>query len=187
MILIRHGQSEFNVAYAETRRDPGIRDPQITDLGRQQAAASVTYLQEFPLRRIVSSPYSRTLQTASIIAEVLNLPISVDPQVGEIAASMGEVGSPVSQLSKTFSHVDFADLPETWWPEAEEQEHLNARAHGFRHKARVIDDWPEVLVVTHWGFIRSLTGHDMRNCGIVRLDPHAEHPGGGEVVAAEFS
>lgn len=187
MILIRHGQSEFNVHYGRTGKDPGIRDPRITELGREQAAGSVTHLRQLSLRRIVSSPYSRTLQTASIIADALRLPISVDPQVGEIAASMGEVGSPVSELSQTFSHVDFGDLPEIWWPEGEEQHHIDARAHGFRKKVRSIEDWPEVLVVTHWGFIRSLTGHDTKNCAIVRLDPHAEHPGGGEVVAAEIS
>jgi len=187
MILIRHGQSEFNVLYAKTRVDPGIRDPHITELGRQQAAGSVRHLREFNLRRIISSPYRRTLQTASIIAEALSLPICVDPQVGEIAASVGEIGSPVSELSKTFGHVDFGDLPETWWPETEEQHHIDARSHGFRQKVRSIEDWPEVLVVTHWGFIRSMTGHDTKNCSIVRLDPHADHPGGGEVVAAEIS
>ncbi|MEQ9489984.1 MAG: histidine phosphatase family protein [Alphaproteobacteria bacterium] len=187
MIMIRHGQSEFNVLYAKTRQDPLIRDPHITELGKRQAAEAVTHLKEFRLKRIISSPYSRTLQTASIIADALTLPISVDAQVGEIAASVGEVGSPVSHLSKTFHHVDFGDLPETWWPEAEEPDHLHARAQGFREKIRAIEDWSEVLVVTHWGFIRSMTGHDMANCGIVRLDPHADHPGGGEVVAGPLS
>ena len=127
--------------------DPGIRDPKITDLGREQAAGSVSHLKQFDLRRIVSSPYSRTLQTASIIAESLDLPITVDPQVGEIAASMGEVGSPVSELTRTFGHVDFGDLPEIWWPEAEQQHHIDARAHGFRHKVRLIDDWPGITDV----------------------------------------
>ena len=32
MFLIRHGQSEFNVAFAQTRTDPGIVDPGLTDL-----------------------------------------------------------------------------------------------------------------------------------------------------------
>jgi glucosyl-3-phosphoglycerate phosphatase len=39
MILIRHGQTEFNRLYSETRRGPGIRDPQLTEVGRSEAAA----------------------------------------------------------------------------------------------------------------------------------------------------
>jgi broad specificity phosphatase PhoE len=34
-------------------------------------------------------------------------------------------------------------------------------------------DWPHVLVVTHWGVIRSLTGRTVKNCETVRLDPTA--------------
>ena len=31
MILIRHGESEFNVVFNKTRVDPGIPDPALTD------------------------------------------------------------------------------------------------------------------------------------------------------------
>jgi len=37
MILLRHGQSEFNVVYNVTRVDPGIPDPRLTEEGRRQA------------------------------------------------------------------------------------------------------------------------------------------------------
>ena len=46
MILIRHGESEFNVHFNRTRIDPGIRDPaprtdrQITSLSNRSSAAS---------------------------------------------------------------------------------------------------------------------------------------------------
>ena len=40
VILIRHGQTEFNRVVSVTRRDSGIRDPHLTDLGRRQAAAA---------------------------------------------------------------------------------------------------------------------------------------------------
>src|SRR3546814_12714551 len=37
MILVRHGQSHFNVHFARTRVDPGIVDPQLTEEGERQA------------------------------------------------------------------------------------------------------------------------------------------------------
>ena len=36
MILLRHGQSEFNAAFNATRVDPGIPDPRLTEEGKRQ-------------------------------------------------------------------------------------------------------------------------------------------------------
>jgi broad specificity phosphatase PhoE len=35
VILIRPGQTEFNRVFSVSGRDPGIRDPHLSDLGRQ--------------------------------------------------------------------------------------------------------------------------------------------------------
>ena len=184
MMMVRHGQSEFNVIYAKTRKDPGIRDPRLTDVGRQQADAAARQLQGRGLRRIVSSPYWRTLETAEAIAQVLDLPITVDPTVGEHAAFTSDLGSPTSALKDRFPHIEFADLEEDWWPDfIEELHHVDARARRFRDWARGAPARHEVLVVSHWGFLRALTGHEMPNCGILQFDPATGHPGGGAVVA----
>jgi glucosyl-3-phosphoglycerate phosphatase len=79
MILIRHGQTEFNRVYSETRRDPGIRDPQLTAVGRSQAATVAQALGAMNPSRLIASPYTRALETAEIIAAELGLPISVEP------------------------------------------------------------------------------------------------------------
>ena len=44
MILLRHGQSEFNRAFGATGRDPGIPDAPLTPLGETQAAAAAEAL-----------------------------------------------------------------------------------------------------------------------------------------------
>ncbi len=95
MLLIRHGQSEFNVVYSVTRQDPGIRDPKLTVEGRAEARVAAGALAEHRVDRLVTSPYTRALETAEIIARILDLPISVDPRVGERAAFACDVGSPV--------------------------------------------------------------------------------------------
>ena len=59
MILIRHGQSEFNVVYGKTRIDPGIRDPKLTALGKRQARAAAETVHEMGIRQLITSPYTR--------------------------------------------------------------------------------------------------------------------------------
>ena len=83
MILLRHGQSRFNVVYSTTRVDPGIEDPVLTPAGKQQAAEAGDRLAAHELRRIVASPYTRTLHTAQIVSEAVGLPVSVEPLVRE--------------------------------------------------------------------------------------------------------
>lgn len=186
MILIRHGQSEFNVRFAETRQDPGIRDPALTALGRRQieaAAAIVADRFAGRARRIVSSPYTRTLQSAAILSDILDLPIEIDPSVGEHAWFTCDIGTPRQDLEAAWPHLDFGGLTEEWWPVREEEPDVDRRALAYR--ARMAEDtaWPETLVMTHWGFIRSLTGERVQNATVLRLDPTAPHPTGVEVVS----
>ena len=44
MFLLRHGQSYFNLHFTETRIDPKIEDPELTDLGVAQAHAAAARL-----------------------------------------------------------------------------------------------------------------------------------------------
>src|ERR1700761_2582558 len=99
MILIRHGQSEFNVVFNKERRDPGIRDAPLTAHGRGQVEAAAQELRErirqgLPIKRLLASPYTRALQTAIIIAEALDLPIEIDPLIREHAAYHCDIGTP---------------------------------------------------------------------------------------------
>lgn len=177
MILLRHAQSEFNVVFARTRRDPGIEDPVLTEEGRRQAREAATRLAEEiergrPIRRIVASPYRRALMTAEILAEALPCPIRVEPLVRERYAFTCDVGSPRSALEADWPHLDFGALPERWWPEAEEGESgVLERSRRFRSVMAAEPDWPEVLVVSHWGFIRALTGEAIGNADHRRFDP----------------
>lgn len=176
MILIRHGQSEFNAAFERTRIDPGIADPRLTPQGREQARRTAHRIKRdgLPIRRLISSPFTRALETAAILAEELQLPIEVEPIVHEHAAWSCDVGTPVSALAERWPALDFSHLPEIWWPEDEPHDAVRRRCSAFRSKAAQLADWRHVGVVSHWGFIRALTGRDARNAEVVPFDPTRE-------------
>ncbi len=174
MLLIRHGESHFNKHFSRTRQDPGIVDPTLTDMGKKQIETAAKRLrhEDHAVARLMSSPYWRALETAEILAEVLGLPIEIEPLVGERAFFVCDIGSPRSELEERFPAVDFQDLPEVWWRYPDEtDDQLLERCQRFRLKAALWSDWQETLIVSHWGFIRGLTGQSVQNATLVRHDP----------------
>ena len=115
MYLLRHGQSEFNVVYGKTRKDPGIVDPKLTPLGANQALNAAKFLEPLGLKKILSSPYRRALETATIVARHLNLNITAWPVLGEHAVFDCDIGSTKSQLCADFPHVNFSELVTERW------------------------------------------------------------------------
>jgi broad specificity phosphatase PhoE len=172
MILVRHGQSEWNAVYNRTRIDPDIRDPRLTGEGRRQALAAAAELARQGTERLLVSPYTRTLETAELIAAELDIPIAIEPLVRERRAFSCDVGTPRSLLTARWPHLTFDHVEEIWWPSAEESEaQLSVRCGHFRHGAQALADWRRVAVITHWGFIRGLTGQEARNGQLVPFDP----------------
>ncbi|MCQ8240425.1 histidine phosphatase family protein [Rhizosaccharibacter radicis] len=177
MILLRHCQSEFNLHFTRTRRDPGIVDPVLTPLGMRQAEAAAEALSApgaDPITRILCSPYRRAIQTATPLAERLGLTVAVTTEVRERFAFVCDVGSAGSVLRRWRPDLDLSAVPERWWPEDEEQEDaVSARASAFRDAAMARSDWRTTLVVSHWGFLLALTGRSVGNGEWLRLDPNA--------------
>ena len=179
MILLRHGQSHFNVVYGATRQDPGIVDPGLTAEGIRQVEAAAELLVEHDIRRIVASPYSRTLETAQIVAERLELSVTIEPLVREQAYFTCDIGTPSSELSTLWPHLDFSRLVDRWWSEPEESEdQLQARCAAFHTEVARLDDWPHLLIVSHWAFIRGLTGVALQNAETIRFAPSESPPEG---------
>lgn len=95
--LVRHGQTEFNLA----RRYQGGLDSALTDEGADQARRVGLLLQDLigrePGWEIVSSPQGRARRTAQIINATLGLPAAHDPRLREI--SLGEWdGLPIDEV-----------------------------------------------------------------------------------------
>ncbi len=177
MILLRHGQSEFNRHFSATRRDPGITDPLLTEIGREQAQAAAAAFAGERIGRIIVSPYTRALATAAPIAAALGVPIVVNPIVRERCAFACDIGTPRTELALAWPHLEFSHIDEIWWPAAPETAAAVAdRAALFRAEMAALPDWADTLVVSHWGFILALTGVSLANGQWLRCDPTAPPP-----------
>lgn len=172
MLLIRHAQSEWNLFFGRTRVDPGLPDPPLTAEGVRQAEVAAAELERLGVRRLISSPYRRTLQTAVILAARLDAPIEVEPLVRERCAFSCDQGSDPESLARDWPELDFSALPPVWWGGMiESHGTLQRRCAQFRERALARPDRGEIAVVSHWGFIRCLTGLELANAEHVRLDP----------------
>jgi glucosyl-3-phosphoglycerate phosphatase len=170
MLLVRHAQSEWNRVFGATRVDAAMPDPAITAEGVTQSRLAAEDFTALAPVRIIASPYRRTLQTAVIFAEILQLPITIDPMVRERCAFSCDQGSHPALLRAEWPHLDFSGLEERWWGRTiESMESLARRAEQFLERARTLPDRNRVLVVSHWGFIRCVTGAEVGNLAAVRV------------------
>lgn len=182
MRFIRHGQSAFNVHFDRDGSDPGIADAPLTPHGVTQARKAAEKLAGQGIATIVSSPYTRALQTASVIAEILGLDIIAEPMARERRLFSCDIGTPSRALRAAWPQVDFSALKhEHWWhphaplsedalPErgpAEELHEVRRRCDDFMAKWRPHAASRPMLVVSHWYFIHAATGKDVANAEIV--------------------
>lgn len=141
IVLARHGQTEAN-------RDAllvGRIDPPLTDLGVQQAERVAGALRTSDAVRVVASPLTRALQTATIIADVLGLSVETDDRIIEM-----DYGA--------WDGMPLADVPiETWraWrtdPEFRPPDGESLRDVSLRVGA-VMGEWltadEPIIAVTH--------------------------------------
>jgi len=177
MLLLRHGQSYFNLHFSATRVDPGIEDPHLTPLGHRQAAAAAAALEARTITRLIASPYTRALETAEAVRRVHPVPLEVMHEVRERAAFVCDVGSAPAVLTQRFPHHRFAHIPERWWSAGiESLESTIARADAFRAAMAARADSATTLVVTHWAFILALTGRSLTNGQWLEYDPEQPAP-----------
>lgn len=164
MILLRHGQSEFNLHFNATGLDPNIPDAPLTPQGQRQAERAAEELAGEDIACILCSPYTRALQTTAPIAARLRLPVVVTPAVRERRSASCDIGSRRKDLVLAWPDLDFTTVEDIWWHEAEEpHDAFAARVAAFEAEITARHDWAQVLVVCHWGFIRALTGRSLMN------------------------
>jgi Fructose-2,6-bisphosphatase len=201
LYFIRHGQSENNALYGAEDYDMGNRrsDPKLTDLGRNQAQLAADFLKrgalaapiqrkgfqnrtEYGLTHLYCSLMERAVQTGSIIAQTLDVPLFGVPDLHEVggvyydeiidgvSSIRIEHGLTPAYLLENYPRLNLLEpIPaEGWWKGGREE-----RAARVPRALRMLDllfdrhgnTEDRVGVITHGGFFfcffRAIFGLDL--------------------------
>lgn len=153
IVLMRHGETAWN----RERRIMGDLDIPLTDLGRSQCVAAAGLLETFGVDRIVTSTMVRAVESASIVAERLALPVSSDDRMVEVRFGAQWQGKTYEEVGRDPVYQAFAlDPVANATPGGEtaglvQQRGLEALADAQPGEC--------VLFVTHGDLIRTLLCH----------------------------
>ena len=146
--LVRHGETEWN----RLRKIQGISDIPLNDTGRSQAAALGDILSKHRFDLIVSSPLSRALETAQIVARKLGMPAPlviqdlVERNYGEAEGSSG-------------LELDTLYPPGKEIPGQEDRADVTKRVVRTLHDLAIRHPEADILAVAHGAVIRCVVDY----------------------------
>ena len=176
LLFVRHGESEGNIQ----RIMQGWLDLELTETGRQQAAAVADRLAESGASRLYASPLKRARATAAAISERTGLPVEELPD-------LREYGYGEAQGLPWRTAVERWGLTEEAWgtglvPGEEGGEIFRSRVATCFDELVVRHAEDTAIVVSHGGVLGALAAHVLGltwrefvpvtglNCGISTFD-----------------
>lgn len=146
----------------------------LNPLGKAQAERLALCLKSRPIATVYSSPVARALQTAEILASMLEMPVSVEEGLTEIGVGQWE-GRYWKDLEDEITRQNFYALPEEARPPGgetfgETQRRAVAAVERAVHRATT----GPMLFVSHADVIRAILAHylgfDLREIRRIRID-----------------
>jgi 2,3-bisphosphoglycerate-dependent phosphoglycerate mutase len=157
VILARHGSVRHETFDSSMQSDGvigGHSDPDLTELGRRQAAALAVRLRDVPVRAMFVTPLRRTQQTAAPLAGELGLEPHVEPDLREVY--LGDWEGRLSHHAERETTVRQVFALGRWdaIPNAEPMEQLSQRVHdGLERIADAGEPGGTVIAVVHGGVV----------------------------------
>lgn len=144
VFIIRHGETEENKKKIIQGKIPGV----LTTLGKQQAKNQADRLRDRNIQHIFSSDLARAKDTAQIISDILNIPLTITPLLQErnLGVLEGQSSNQFPQgLQKLCDHTFIVTNGETL-------EELISRAKKAISFIKDSSNFDTVLLVGHAGF-----------------------------------
>lgn len=151
MLLARHGETDWN----RDGRFQGHADPPLNELGRAQAAELAERLAADGITALYASDLRRARETASIVADRLDLEVSLHPGLREIdvgefqGLTRDEIDIRWPAAQARFEELGYG------WLDGETLDDLSARVVGAVLEIAARHPGEHVLAVGHGGTIRA--------------------------------
>ncbi len=155
--LIRHAETLWN----QQKRIQGHQDSPLSESGEHMAAAWGKVLKGWAFNRILASDLGRTVKTAELINQTLELPVSKEKKLREMDWGKWS-GSIYKEIRKSSPDEVKKQVHQCWKfqpPGGENRiDVLNRSLDALNCAA---EKWPleKILVVTHEGVIHTLINH----------------------------
>ncbi|MBZ9623838.1 histidine phosphatase family protein [Clostridium sp. FP2] len=170
LILIRHGEPDYSLVKERNFKGHGIDLAQLTPKGIEQArnVAKDKRLQGASL--IVSSPYTRALETAAIISKERSLDISIEIDIHEWVPDLGFNNVSDEEVKIASEECicckgEYTDEDKKSW---EKLSVVASRAFKGLEKYLIYE---KIIVVTHGVVMRQFKYHnEIPYCGIIEVD-----------------
>lgn len=168
-LLIRHGDPDYSEIDKRKYKGFGNDLAPLTEKGINQVVAAAKDPQFLDTDLIITSPYTRTMHTASILSKELNIDFKVELDLMEWIPD------------KTYSYDDYAQVVK--WREifdsndgkhasdSDNWEEKNEILNRVQNVLKKYTNYSKVIVVTHGIVITTLTGVYKPHCAqIVKYD-----------------
>ena len=170
--LIRHGQSEANVAL-DLDNPNFYYDAKLTSLEKKQAQDTQKKLKNIDFDLMLCSPLTRALQTFSLIFPNSSKEAVILPFVREHSLCSSEVGRQPSILAKEFPDFKFNNLKNFWWNNnifIDEKKIIFESIEDLDKRVLIFKEWIQnreekrIALVSHGTFISRITNYLLDNC-----------------------
>ena len=168
--FVRHGKADYSERDRKIYQGFGVNLAPLSEMGIRQIQniSKDDRLQGADL--ILSSPYTRALQTAAILSKELNAPIAVETDLHEWLANKAYIYEDNETAEKAYLeyesfHGRYPDDEEKGWAETIKQRVLNVLKKYSKYK--------KVIVACHGMMIQATTGSD--------------HPQNGQIIEFHLS
>ncbi len=153
LYLIRHGKTLHNV---ENRHQDETSELLPDSLNEVSILASK--LKALDAQAIISSPFGRTVKTAEIINEVLNLPFEIDDSLKEIKRpTVVEGRLKTDEEVIQIKNLMFENRANKEWHHSDEENFYDLKDRVLGFVKRMEDaSFDKVLVVTHNAIIKTI-------------------------------
>ena len=170
VLFIRHGEADYSPCDARGYIGHGRDLAPLSAKGREQAHAAAGDSRLAGAQLLLSSPYTRALQTAAIIGCRVGLAPVVEVDLHEW---MPDTTFQYKGKEELLELCDDFTAHQGCWP-AGEQRRWEQNEHIFRRSSAVLErymDYEKIIVVTHGMVMRNFRFiNDIHNCEIVAVE-----------------